>query len=50
MAKKKKKNKVVKRDGNILAAFRREVDLRERKIPDKTKYNRKKKHKNNEGH
>jgi hypothetical protein len=42
----KQKPKPVKpRDKNILAAYRREIDLREKKIPDKKKYTRKQKHK-----
>ena len=42
----KQKTKPVKqRDKNILAACRREIDLHEKKIPDKKKYTRKQKHK-----
>ncbi len=42
----KKKKKMKPRDLNILAACRREVDLREKRIPNKLFYSRKKKHKN----
>jgi len=34
------------RDQNILKNFKREISLKTRVIPDKTKYSRKKKHKN----
>jgi hypothetical protein len=49
--KKKKKTKKTKksRDLNILAAYRREIDLREKKIPNKKRYTRKLKHKNIKG-
>jgi uncharacterized protein YkvS len=41
--KKKRKNKI--RDLTILAAYRREIDLREKKVPNKKRYIRKIKHK-----
>ncbi len=44
--KKKKKKKIKPRDLNILAAYRREIDLREKRISNKLFYSRKKKHKN----
>jgi len=44
--KKKQINKKIKaRDYNILAAFKKEIDMREKKIPNKKKYSRKNKHK-----
>ncbi len=43
--KNKKKKNSVQRDGNILAAYRREINLREKKILSKKIYSRKNKHK-----
>jgi len=37
--------KIKKRDANILASFKREIDLRGRVMPAKNKYSRKIKHK-----
>ena len=42
--KKNKKRKGKARDPNIIRAFRRELDLRTKKIASKKKYSRKKKH------
>ena len=44
MAKRKAK-KIVKRDLNILKSIQGEFSLRERRVPNKTKYTRKNKHK-----
>jgi hypothetical protein len=43
---KKKAEPIARRDGTILAAFRGEIDLKTKVEADKSKYNRKKKHKN----
>ena len=44
---KKKAEPIARRDGTILAAFRGEIDLKTKVEADKSKYNRKKKHKTN---
>ena len=36
----------MKRDGNILKSYKREISLKTRVVPDKKVYNRKMKHKN----
>ena len=38
-----------KRDGNILMSIRGEISLRERKVPNKKKFSRKTKHKQQRG-
>lgn len=43
MAKKKKTNK--QRNGDVLASYKREINLQTKVIKDKKKYSRKKKHK-----
>ena len=45
MAKKKKKKVSNKRNGDVLASYKREINLQTKTIPDKKKYCRKKKHK-----
>jgi len=41
-----KKNIVKKRDTNILKSIQREINMNTKVVSDKTKYSRKKKHKN----
>jgi len=41
-----KKNIVKKRDINILKSLQKEINMNTKVVPDKTKYSRKKKHKN----
>jgi hypothetical protein len=45
MAKKKKKKVSIKRNGDVLASYKREINLQTKIIKDKKKYSRKNKHK-----